>query len=189
MFTITQALARRFAPLALALLLTACAGEGGASTPAQPNNVNDTDVIFVQLMIPHHQQAVEMAKEADTRAADPRIKEIAEKVRTLQTSEIKLMSGWLRAWGKPTLPGGISHSKHAMPGMMSPQDLEKLRQAKGAAFDRLFLQMMIEHHEGAITMAKEEQAKGKNPEVKALAKWLGVNQTTEVGQMKQMLSG
>lgn len=193
--------ARRLTMLTLALtnalLLTACSGtggtdhsggSGGSSSPGQPGDVNDTDVTFVQMMIPHHEQGVEMAKDADTKSADPRVKEVAAQIKALQTSEIKQMTGWLRAWGKPVLPRGLDHSGHAMPGMMSAQDMEKLRQAKGTTYDKLFLQLMIPHHEGAIAMGKNEQVRGKNQDVKALARWLETNQTTEITRMKQILA-
>jgi uncharacterized protein (DUF305 family) len=80
------------------------------------------------------------------------------------------MSGWLKAWGKPVPTSGEGHGGgHEMPGMMSEADMRMLNQTKGAEFDTMFLQMMIEHHDGAIIAAEDEQANGKNPDAKALA--------------------
>ncbi|MBG0823295.1 DUF305 domain-containing protein [Planomonospora sp. ID91781] len=188
-------------------VLTAC-GSGGddsmvghdgmtssASAPApaattasvQPTaDFNDDDVMFAQMMIPHHEQAVEMAKLAETRAADPEIKELAAKIQAAQDPEIAAMTGWLTAWGKATMPEG-EHGGHGMPGMMTEEDMVKLQQAKGAAFDRMFAELMIAHHKGAIEMAKTEQERGVNPAARQLAATIETAQQAEIEQMNKIL--
>ncbi|MEV0197144.1 DUF305 domain-containing protein [Nonomuraea sp. NPDC050691] len=178
------------------VLLTACnsgSPPGQAAPPigdvanmatTQPGaSFNDADVMFAQMMIPHHEQAVEMAELAETRASDPEIKELATKIKDAQAPEIKTMRGWLEEWGKPE-PTGMGHMDHGMPGMMSAEDMDKLKDAKGAAFDKQFVRMMIAHHEGAIHMAEIEQAQGQNPDAKELAKSIAASQQAEIEQMR-----
>ncbi|MFF0328709.1 DUF305 domain-containing protein [Nonomuraea angiospora] len=149
---------------------------------------NDADVMFAQMMIPHHQQAVEMADLAGTRAADKEVKELAAKIKAAQDPEIQTMKGWLTAWGKPMPSEGMDHGMgHDMPGMMSEDDMKKLEAAKGGAFDRQFAELMIAHHNGAIQMARTEQAQGSNAEAKELAKTIETAQQAEVAQLREIL--
>jgi uncharacterized protein (DUF305 family) len=150
---------------------------------------NDADVTFAQMMIPHHRQAVQMASMADGRASDAEVKTLAGKIQQAQQPEIDTMTGWLTAWGKP-MPSasGAMDMGHAMPGMMSDADMNKLMAATGAAFDKQFLTMMVGHHEGAITMAQEETTKGSNPDAKALAQKIVADQQAEITTMKAILA-
>ncbi|MEU6726535.1 DUF305 domain-containing protein [Nonomuraea wenchangensis] len=182
-------------------LVAACGGNGGttaghegmasssasaaATAGAQPSAAfNDADVMFAQMMIPHHEQAVEMADLAPARASDPEIKELATKIKAAQDPEIQTMKGWLTGWGRPAPEGGMGHH---MPGIMSEEDMTKLKAAKGKEFDRLFAQQMIAHHNGAIEMARTEQANGSNPEAKELAKAVETTQQAEVEQLQKIL--
>ncbi|MFC5822455.1 DUF305 domain-containing protein [Nonomuraea insulae] len=181
-------------------LVTACGGNGdsmagheamGSSAPAattasaQPSaTFNDADVTFAQMMIPHHEQAVEMADLAPTRAADPEIKELAAKIKAAQDPEIQTMKDWLTEWGKAAPEDGMGHD---MPGVMPEEDMTKLKAVKGAEFDKLFAQQMIAHHNGAIEMARTEQSGGSNPEAKELAKAIETTQQAEVEQLRKIL--
>lgn len=183
------------------VLLTACGGgttagsghEGASPTPSSTTAstgtraaFNQADVMFAQMMIPHHQQAVEMAELAETRATDPEIKELAQKIKAAQDPEITTMRGWLRAWGASEMPMGEGHG-HGMPGMMTEEDMAELKASEGRAFDRMFVEMMIEHHDGAIDMAKTELSRGTNPEAKELAETIIDTQQAEIDQMKKIL--
>lgn len=183
-------------------LLTACGGDtagsahghgGTSATPAATagtgtqGGFNQADAAFAQQMIPHHRQAVEMAELAETRAADPEIKELAQKIKAAQDPEITTMRGWLTAWGAAEMPMDGDHSGHGMPGMMTKKDMARLKASKGGKFDRMFAQMMIEHHDGAIDMAKTELSQGTNPEAKDLAETIIAAQQGEIDQMKQIL--
>lgn len=139
-------------------------------------------------MISHHRQAVEMAKLAGSRAKSPEVKDLATQIMNAQDPEIEKMSTWLTAWGKPMTEdmGGMDMSGE-MPGMMSGEDMDKLMNAMGGEFDRMFLTMMIEHHKGAIEMAKPEQAKGISPDAIALAEQIQQAQTEEIGTMQGLL--
>ncbi|NES14794.1 MULTISPECIES: DUF305 domain-containing protein [Micromonospora] len=206
----TRTLARRAAlagaTVTAALVLAACGGDhstsgsgrdvpgmGGTGTPAPGASASfgDADVMFAQMMIPHHQQAVQMAELAESRAADPELKRLAAQIKGAQAPEITTMSGWLTAWGRPVPSASAGHGMpemdHGMPGMMSDADMTKLAAASGTDFDRQFLTMMIAHHEGAITMAKDELAQGANPDAKALAQRIVAAQQGEIDTMRKML--
>ncbi|MER5357607.1 DUF305 domain-containing protein [Streptomyces sp. NPDC002785] len=174
-------------------------GSAGASAAATPGGAfNDADVKFAQQMIPHHQQAVVMAELADGRAADPEIKELAAAIEKAQDPEIDTMKGWLTSWGKP-LPSasssmgdmpGMDHGSDSsgMPGMMSGKDMSDLKAAKGKDFDKKFAQLMIGHHEGAVTMAEDEQKNGSNADAKKLAGAVVTAQTAEIEQMNEIIA-
>jgi uncharacterized protein (DUF305 family) len=117
---------------------------------------NDADIAFVRGMIPHHEQAVEMSQLAADRAASPQVKQLAATIERAQAPEIEQMRGFLEAWGveEDSSMGGMHHGGSGMPGMMSGQQMSGLDQANGAAFDRMFLQMMVMHHEGAVTIER-----------------------------------
>jgi uncharacterized protein (DUF305 family) len=163
-------------------------GSGASSAPAGAN-FNDADVMFAQMMIPHHQQAVQMATLAGTKASDPEIKQLATQIKAAQDPEITTMSGWLTAWGQPSAAAGGHNmpGMSGMPGMMSEQEMTALSQASGTDFDRLFARGMIAHHNGAIQMAKDEQANGKNADAKALAATIEKAQADEVTKLQKIL--
>jgi uncharacterized protein (DUF305 family) len=186
---------RLFSVLAMAVAafaLAACGNNtdtaGGGSSSR--SNFNDADVTFAQSMIPHHEQAVVMAKMAKSHASSAEVKDLAAKIEAAQGPEIKIMSGWLNAWGEDASSGsGMNHGMggNGMPGMMGDDDMMSLDSADGAGFDRMFLTMMIEHHEGAIEMAMKEQVDGKNQDAVALAKKIESDQTAEIAVMKDLL--
>lgn len=158
----------------------------GSSTAAQ---FNDADVMFVQGMLPHHQQAVEMSDmllkksgvSADATA-------LAEQIKAAQGPEITTMQGWLKAWGK-SADGGMGGMNHDMGGgMATGADMTKFDQAEGSAAEKMYLEMMTKHHQGAIMMAKTEQKSGKNPDAIQLAKNIATSQQAEIDTMKKLLA-
>jgi uncharacterized protein (DUF305 family) len=164
------------------------AGSGGASvSPAVSGAVfNEADVAFAQHMVVHHQQAIEMSALAPERAG-AEVKELATKISAAQGPEIAAMTGFLAAWGQPAPEAAGHGDEHAsMPGMMSEDDMAKLAAARGPAFDDLFLAMMIDHHTGAVTMARSEIEGGVNPEAKALASRIVTDQLAEIATMQAM---
>lgn len=184
--------------LVAVLALSACGGASVGSTGSSSSAAvfNDADVTFVQSMIPHHTQAVTMAKMAASHASSPAVKDLATKIDAAQGPEIDTMTGWLKAWGKNSTAGssggmdgmgGMTQGSSAMPGMMGDDQMRSLDAANGAAFDQMFLTMMMSHHQGAIEMAKSEQANGKNADAVALAKKIEADQTAELAQMQDLL--
>jgi uncharacterized protein (DUF305 family) len=173
--------------LAIPVMILAWRGAGmlvGPSDGGGKAGYNEADVAFAEMMIPHHEQAVEMVALVPHRAADPRIKQLATQIQVGQPPEITLLTGFLTSWGKPV----PSPHGHDMPGMMSDQAMERLKAATGGDFDRMFAQMMIDHHNGAIQMARDEQAKGANAEARALAETIEQDQTTEIGMFQDFLA-
>ncbi len=159
------------------------------SSTAPASAHNDADVMFATMMIPHHAQAVEMSAMAQRQAAAPAVKALAARIAAAQQPEIDAMSGWLRSWdvAVPETDGG--HAGHDMGGgMMTEAQMADLRKATGATFDRLFLTLMIAHHEGAITMAQQELSSGSAAEAMAMAKSVVSAQTSEISAMKVLLT-
>ena len=200
--------------LASALLLGACGTDSGStsmpgmqsSAPAagagagQQAGHNPDDVTFVQQMIPHHTEAVNMAKLVSSRSKNPQVIDLASRIEKGQDPEIQQMQGWLSSWNASmpgmntaTMPGmsdgsmpGMSGG--SMPGMMSADEMKQLEQAKGAEFDKMWLDMMIKHHQGAVEMAKTELSKGGNADAKALAQKIIDAQQAEITEMQGLLS-
>ncbi|MGW5177846.1 DUF305 domain-containing protein [Streptomyces sp. NPDC004082] len=183
-----------------ALLLTACGGDGGsggtahgghdgsASASARSGSFNDADVAFAQMMIPHHEQALEMARLAPDRASDPEVKKLATKIEKAQAPEIRTMKGWLTSWNEPTAMESMPGMDHGGgDGMMSGTDMAHLKGMKGADFDEMFTEMMIDHHNGAIGMAEDEQKKGENADAVKTADDIVTSQSAEVEQLKGIL--
>ncbi|MEV6025251.1 DUF305 domain-containing protein [Streptomyces sp. NPDC052036] len=168
-----------------------------ASAPAAQGGHNAYDVTFAQEMIPHHRQAVTMAGLASSRAKSQQVKNLAAKIEKAQDPEIETMSGWLRAWGEKVPSGvasameggmpGMDHAGSSMPGMMSDADLDKLAKLSGDAFDTAFLKMMVGHHQGALAMARTEQAKGAHGPARAMAQSIVTSQSAEITEMNRML--
>ncbi|MFF5932456.1 DUF305 domain-containing protein [Streptomyces sp. NPDC012508] len=190
------------------LLLSACGSAidsaGDAASGTKPGSrpsvsdspaagaFNDADVAFAQAMIPHHQQALEMAKLADGRAEDTGVKKIVADVEKAQDPEIQKMRSWLKAWGKPESAGRSGHGGghgggHAMAGMMSERDMKDLESLRGRAFDRKFAELMIAHHEGAVEMAKTEQKDGRDATAKKLADDVVRTQSAEIAELRKIL--
>ena len=185
-------LSKRLVPIVV-LLALAAAGCGkddpSIDTGAAATDHNGADVEFAQGMIPHHQQAVEMADMAVARAADPAVKDLAATIKQAQGPEIITMRGWLDAWGeKAEGSGGHGADMEMSGGMMSDQEMGELEKASGAAFDRLFLTMMVRHHEGAIEMAKSELDEGTYPPAQTLASQITTSQAAEIDQMEGLLA-
>ncbi len=164
---------------------TPVAVSSATGTPATGQH-NDADVAFATGMIPHHAQAVVMADVAKTNATDAQVKNLAATIKAAQAPEITMMSGWLAGWGKP-VPTSSSHRRMNMgDGMMSDAEMNQLDGARGVTFDRMWLQMMVKHHEGAIAMARTELADGTNTDAQRLAQSIISSQTAEITLMEKL---
>lgn len=184
--------------------LAACGNDedetsSGTSSDQSSAAFNDADVTFATSMIPHHQQALEMVDLAEGRALDPAVRELADQIEAAQAPEIETMTGWLTDWGKPVPSAtGSGHDSHdmggtdmgaeEMPGMMSAEEMDGLQDAEDDAFQEMWLQMMVSHHEGAITMARTELDDGENEAARKLAQAVIDGQQAEIDEMKQLLN-
>lgn len=177
------------------VLLAACGSDHGghsaASVEVSPDAAfNAADVMFAQGMIPHHQQAIEMADMALDPAvgAGPAVLDLATRIKAGQDPEIAQMTTWLADWDQPTaMDLSDGHTMDGMDGMLSADEMKDLAALSGAEFDTAWMEGMIRHHEGAITMAEDVAAKGKQPEVKTLAEQIVAAQRAEIDEMRALL--
>ena len=169
-----------------------------ARTAPNGDVYNDADVMFAQQMIPHHAQAIVMADMTRGRELSPEVAQLAASIMEAQTPEIETMTDWLNAWGEDIPETMRDHANahgdgmgdmegNDMPGMMSQDDMDALESASDAEFEDMWLEMMVEHHEGAIEMAQDEQAAGSFAAAIDLAATIQDGQTTEVDQMTDLL--
>ena len=189
---------RRVATVVLGVAAVAAALAGCSS-----EDHNEADVEFAAAMVEHHAQAIQMANFTIGRdGIDPRIAELAEEIRVSQTAEIDEMAGFLREWGEEVPQTGFatgdSHSHdgemvggdHAdMPGMMTAAEMEELAGAQGDTFARMWMRMMVEHHEGALAMVDEVQDDGEHEGLRGLAEEMEAAQRTEIGDLERWLAG
>jgi uncharacterized protein (DUF305 family) len=179
----------------------------GSGTPSSSSSAtaqgesNDADVTFAQGMIVHHRQAVEMAELAAGRTENPQVLDLATRIGAAQEPEIATLTGWLQEWGAEVPAegdmsgmGGMDHSgmesmggMEGMGGMMTPEQMTALDQASGPDFDRMFLEMMVEHHRGAVEMAQTELDEGADAEALALAQQIIDTQQAEITEMESLL--
>ncbi|WP_436499684.1 DUF305 domain-containing protein [Actinokineospora sp. HUAS TT18] len=185
---------------AVAALASACGDDAmpgmqhetttASSAAGSQNEHNDQDITFAQDMIPHHAQAIDMAKLVATRSTNQQVVDLANQVENAQDPEIKQMRAWLGEWGAPSTAPSPSHGGDhgSMPGMMSSEEMTKLESLSGAEFDRVWLGMMIRHHQGAVEMAETELAKGRSDEAKALAQRIIDTQRGEIDVMQDLIT-
>lgn len=187
------------AAFALIGILTACSDNDDASSGASTGH-NAADVTFATNMIPHHAQAIEMSDMALSQSQLPEVVDLATAIKKAQQPEIDTMTGWLKGWGEPVpdpesvygMDHGMSDDDgmsgmEGMAGMMSAADMERLGSRTGRAFDRMWLTMMMEHHDGAIEMAKNEIADGASGAAISLAHEIETAQRAEIETMHKLL--
>ncbi len=183
----------------LTLTLAGCASSGSAS---DGKGHNDADVDFAGDMIQHHAQALEMVDLTLGRELDPEVADLSEQIRAAQTPEIERMADWLEEWDEPVPPTSRDHANaHAeehgesleldsdMPGMMSADEMAALEDASGEEFQDMWLEMMVDHHEGAVEMAENEVEDGQNAKAVSLAEDIIDAQEKEIATMKDLLQG
>ena len=180
------------AAVAIALTLSACSGgmsgmdmggdAGMTNAPSASASFNEADVTFAQMMIPHHEQAVEMSDVILAKdSVDQRVLDLATQIKAGQEPEIKQLKEWLTTWGADA--GGMSGM-----GGMSASDMTALQKASGVEASKLFLEQMMLHHQGAIDMAQTELDDGQNADAKVMATGIVTTQTDEIAVMKDILA-
>jgi uncharacterized protein (DUF305 family) len=198
---VTRRVAAASAAAAAALFVSSCStpasdghtGHQHADEPVitgQPAGYNADDVAFATNMIPHHKQAVDLSALAPSRSTNAGLVALARQISAEQQPEINVMKVFLVQWNEnPDTNSGHSGHGNAMQGMVDAATMTKLESLSGAEFEKLWLDSMIGHHQGAIEMAKAEIANGDNVDAKNLAKSIVTTQEAEIGQMKQMVGG
>lgn len=195
------------AAMALVGLLAGCGGTtNSAPSDTQTTSVatsgpmgtasvgSSDDIAFAQLMIPHHQQAITMADLALANASTPEVRSLAKQIKAAQSPEIALMTQWLQDWDAPMSMASDQEgndmgnmSSLMSSGMMSDEDMSQLMVAKGSAFDQMWLQMMIAHHQGAIAMADQVLSSTNMPAVRELAQAVIEGQSAEIATMQRLI--
>lgn len=179
------------------MTLVGCADDtdtGGAPAPGGATSssaaYNDADATFVETMLPHHDQAISMSELLLAKSGvEAEVRALAEQVVATQQPEVDTMNAWLTAW-QPT--GSASHGEHShggQGGMLSEDQMKQLDEADVASGQRLYLERMIAHHEGAIAMAQTEVDQGRAPEAVALARSVVAGQQAEIATMRALLNG
>lgn len=188
---------RRFT-LAMAVaclaLLTGC---GITDSPVKTNqqaspvdgSFNAVDVMFLQMMIPHHRQGMEIARIARERATRPEIKTLAEAIEATQTTEVGTMTSWLQSTGKPMTADPKAHGDHAHLHTTDPAAIKALSTLQGAEFERRFLNLLIGHQHNAVEMGRLEVKSGKHADTKAFAKRIDQSRSAQVQMMLKLLNG
>jgi uncharacterized protein (DUF305 family) len=190
--------------LAVSLGLAGCAAGSGTSGGGMHSNHdssspmssmvpdanadhNQADIMFAQMMIPHHAQAVEMSGIVLAKPGLPAdVTALATRIKGAQAPEIETMTGWLKGWNVPTMMS--DQSGQGMSGMVDAEGLDKLKAAQGNEAARLFMEQMTGHHEGAIEMAGQEIGQGKYPDAIQLARDIVTAQEAEIAEMKKLLA-
>lgn len=176
------------------VLVPGSPGEPNKTEVAGPREAappTTAEVTFVQMMIPHHVQALEMSALAPDRASDERVRSLASRIDAAQKVEIAAMRSWLKQNPKAVLKAhGRNHGAHGtdMAGMATPEQLDQLRDARGAAFDKLYLTLMITHHQGALTMVEDVLGKGTDVTVQEMARDIESTQLAEIGRMRGLMA-
>lgn len=181
------------AAVAVSVAAVACQRPAPDSSPQPPSSSSAVgvatgsaaDIAFLENMVTHHQQALELTSLVYGRSTNPALATLANQINAQQQTELQGCQAQLLQW---EAPGGSPAESHAdIPGMVDQATIDKLRSLHGAAFDKLWLETMIAHHRGAITMAHNEIEHGQSPEAISIARSLAPRQQTEVDQMTAML--
>ena len=181
------------------LLLAACSGESqnmsdmstdsiGTNATSSESSFNDADVMFAQMMLPHHEQAIELADMAldPTLMAGEQVKTLASQIKSAQDPEIDLMTQWLTDWEKPLMDMSEEHDM-SMDGMLSVDEIAALGQLMGEEFDQAWATAMIAHHKGAIKMAETVKDDGQSTLVQDLANLIMQAQQSEIAVLETLL--
>ena len=182
--------------LTAALTLSSCAGgspateSSGSADATAATAFNDADVSFAQMMLPHHEQAVNMSDDLLAKEdIDQGVLDLAAEIKATQTPEIAQLRGWLTDWNaeENSMPGmgGMGDGSN---GMMSNEDMMALQDASGTEASRLFLTQMTAHHQGAVAMAQLEVDNGDNSDAQAMAANIVETQTAEIAVMAELLA-
>jgi uncharacterized protein (DUF305 family) len=182
--------------ICVALLLGGCGDASGkpvagvtsfeAAAPAEGGH-NDTDVMYLQMMLAHHRQGLEMVKLAEQRASRPELVTLAKAIDVTQSDEVRMMTGWLERWSRPTTvdQAPSAHAAHGGLPATGPREIAALRAAQGAAFETAFLNLFVAHQHNAVEMAHLESTQGSNQETKAFADRV---RQSRADQIKQLLT-
>jgi uncharacterized protein (DUF305 family) len=168
-------------------------GESASTVPSDQitgpagSPFNSLDTWFVRMMIPHHRQALEMAALAPSRAKNPQLRAVAERITVAQRPEVEVLRAWLRERELPEETDEAGHDHGAMRGMQPPEAIRALSGLSGDAFDKMFVDMMVAHHEGAVAMCTDVLKVGADARIGELASGIAAEQQAEIGRMRDII--
>ena len=205
MSSIPRRIVAAFAAALAAAFLASCGGTADSTADGadpkipetavitgEPAGHNADDVTFATNMVAHHKQAIDLSKLVADRSENPEMVALASQIAAVQQPEINIMNVFLVQWNEnPEAGGGEDHAGHgqSMQGMVDDATMTELESLRGTEFDRLWLESMISHHQGAVEMAQAEIAHGKNVDAIGMGETMVSTQQAEIAQMKQMLEG
>jgi uncharacterized protein (DUF305 family) len=179
--------------LGLMILVAGCSSDTGSTAAGSASSAyNEADVKFAQTMIPHHEQAVEMADAIlGKQRVPPEIMQLAQQIKDTQLPEVEALRGFLAGWQQPLIPDHSSEAhedRWAAEGDLTPEEMQALKAADAGKGQRLFLRGMIKHHKGAIAMVQEEIDNGENPDAVKLAQRIKNGQSAQIKTMETLLA-
>jgi uncharacterized protein (DUF305 family) len=195
--SLTSSRLRRWAAttaLSITVILSGCSdgSAGSAGSSGDSPTFNEADVKFAQTMIPHHEQSIEMTDMIlGKTGVSSEVTQLAQAISETQRPQMETLSDFLAAWNQPLIPDHASeaHEDHwAAEGVLTPEEMQEIGAADGSEAQKLFLQGMIQHHEGAVTMVQDEIDNGENPDAVQLAQTIMTGQTSEIETMKDLLA-
>ena len=172
----------RIAALLLVLVVSGCAAQPDTTLRGDP-----LDVMFLQMMIPHHEQGVEMVALAEDRAQDDEVRMLAAAIRSTQATELDTMRRWLTTWGEPLTAPPDAHAGHGGMRRSDPEEIGRLKALRGTEFDQRLLNVMIAHQDDAVQLARWEHGSGAGEEVKELAGRIEKSRTAQIAMMRTFL--
>jgi uncharacterized protein (DUF305 family) len=179
--------------LGLMILVTGCSSDSGSTAAGSASSTfNEADVKFAQTMIPHNEQAVEMADAiSGKQGVPPEITQLAQQIKDAQVPEVEALRGFLAGWEQPLIPDHSSeaHEDHwAAEVVLTPEEMQALNAADASKGQRLYLRGMIKHHQGAMPMVQEEIDNGENPDAVKLAQGIKDGQSALIKTMETLLA-
>jgi len=173
--------------------LPGCGGVAGSSPQAEPRpsqqGYGPTDVMFLQMMVPHHRQGIAIARLVEHRPVRREVRLLAGAIRTTQRDEVRTMAGWLRKWGQPATAAAEAHAAHGGMPATDQGSIEAVAKLPNAEFERAFVNLLIAHQDDAVQLARQELGGGRDPDVRRFARQVEISRSAQIRQLVAVLDG
>ncbi len=177
----------------VAMTLPGCGGAAGSPSQVQPRRSHQgygpTDVMFLQMMVPHHRQGIAIARLAEHRPVRREVRLLAEAIETTQRDEVRTMAGWLRKWGQPATAPAEAHAAHGGMPATDQGSIKAIAKLPNATFERAFVNLLIAHQDDSVQLARQELGSGRDPDVRRFARQVELSRSAQVSQLVAMLDG
>lgn len=173
------------------MTLPGCGGSAGSPSQVQPHRSHQgygpADVMFLQMMVPHHRQGIAIARLAKDRPVRRDVRLLAEAIETTQRDEVRTMAGWLRRWGQPATAPAEAHAAHGGMPATDQGSIEAVGNLPDAKFERAFGNLLIAHQDDAVQLARQELGGGRDPDVRRFARQVERSRSAQIRQLVAML--